>query len=171
MATLVYIIRHCEKPAEGEDLSPEGRVHAHHIGKFFASKEFGQPVPQLVLCCMPSTLLSVDKVHGTANRAYQTAKAIGQELKIDVHTAHDLIPGAEAALADSIHSVRQGTILVAWEHSSVPALCHELGFPQVKTWSGKNPLLDVKPDDKEFSTCYKLDLKAKTFSFFALPHA
>jgi len=170
---IIYIIRHCEKPEDEKDknLSPIGQQHAAIIGKFFNDKI--KPKPLDSVACFPSTLLTEAEVHGTANRAYQTADAVMNALDLSSPTTHvSWIPGSELEVARYIRTHNaKWPLVVAWEHDHIPSLCQNLGFPQVKTWSGKNPEADTKPDGNEFSVCYQLELTHHTFSFFPLPLA
>lgn len=100
---VVYIIRHCEKPADPDDenLSALGQEHARTIGQFFSDRV--EPKPAAALSCMPSTLLTKSKVHGHREQGLPNGRGRRGACGIaGVATKEDWIPGAEAEVAGHI---------------------------------------------------------------------
>ena len=121
---VVLIIRHAEKPEEGETLSPAGVAHAQAYASYFQHYSIdGQPhVPDRLFAAKNSS--ESDRSGLTIE---PTSKALG--LPIDSRfTDNDY-----AELANLLRSTAQGSnILICWHHGNIPRLLEALGADTTK---------------------------------------
>lgn len=124
----VIILRHAEKPDEGDNLSCQGLNRALALPNVLYSK-FKLPDHIFV----PS--INTGKKTGVA-RMYQTIVPFAVKYNLNIDTKFDV--GNEKALAQSIKK-KSGTILVVWEHNNIPAIAQELGVTGEKLkWKGSD---------------------------------
>lgn len=123
----IVIIRHGEKPKNGENLTCQGENRARQLPAVI-SKKFGKPdytyVPALGLG--PSTLHA---------RMYQTVTPLAIRYDLEVNSGfagNDFV-----GLSDSVLK-RTGTVLMVWNHSYVMELAEHLGVQSPPIWSGKD---------------------------------
>jgi len=117
--TVILVIRHAEKPDNGDSLSAAGEAHAQAYVNYF--KHFsidGQPhQPDALFAAKDSS--ASDRSCLTLDA---TAKALG--LAIDSHFNDNQF----LELAQRLKSSSQGTnILICWHHGNIPQLLQALG--------------------------------------------
>ncbi len=125
----VYIIRHGEKPAKGNNLSCEGQYRALALADTLAVR-VGTPnfsyVPKMKTGDSTSSV-----------RMFQTISpfAIRQNLYINSSYKETDVTGA----AKDVLS-RRGIVLMVWEHGNIPPLAKALGVKaiEVPKWHGKD---------------------------------
>jgi hypothetical protein len=122
----VVILRHAEKPAEGDNLSCQGLNRALALADVLY-KKFKLPDHIFV----PS--IKTGKTTDVA-RMYQTIVPFAVKHNLPIDTKFDV--GSETALAQAILK-KTGTLLVVWEHDRIPNLVRRLGIkePALK-WKG-----------------------------------
>jgi hypothetical protein len=120
----VIIIRHAEKPDQGDNLSCAGLNRALQLPGVLI-KKFGVPnsvfVPQI----------NTGKSTSTA-RMYQTIVPFAVKYNLDVNTKYDVDDTKD--LAKAILN-KQGTVLVVWEHNKIDNLLKDLGVESKEKWS------------------------------------
>jgi hypothetical protein len=122
----VIIIRHAEKPAEGDNLSCQGLNRALALPDVLY-KKFN--LPDLIF--VPS--INTGKTTGVA-RMYQTIVpfAVKYNLNVDTKFAVDDLQ----ALTQSILK-KTGTVLIIWEHKNIPGIAQQLGVTDANLkWKG-----------------------------------
>lgn len=121
----VVIIRHGEKPADGDNLSCAGANRAYALPEVLLGK-IGVPGHTYV----PALELGKGTRHA---RMFQTIVpfAIAQNLKIDSRFGETDVAGAARDVRQ-----RKGTVLMVWEHSRIPPLAASLGVKDPPSWDG-----------------------------------
>jgi hypothetical protein len=124
----VIIIRHAEKPEEGNNLSCQGLNRALALPDVLHHK-FGIPDKIFV----PS--LQTGKKTSAA-RMYQTIVPFVVKYNLAVDTKFE--EGNEAALAASVLN-KKGTVLIVWVHTAIPLLAEKLGVKDKNLkWKGND---------------------------------
>ena len=130
----VIVIRHGEKPAEGNDLDSRGFARADALVDFFehnpAVTKFGPPAA--IYAMKPSgSNGSVRPIHTVA----PLAKDLG--LVIDADYLKDQLPQLVANILGNA-SYDGKTVLICWEHNAIPTLVEDFGWTSApRSWSGK----------------------------------
>lgn len=153
----VIIIRHAEKPSEGNDLSPEGYAHAQRLVSYFQNNkdvtQFGTPAA--IYAMNPS------KEDGS-NRAIETVEPLAKALALEIE--HPYVRLQYPNLAADLLSKTEFSgkmVLICWEHKVIPDMAVQFGVsPMPSKWEG---------DD--FTTVYRIDFDesgtVKNFSIFS----
>ena len=124
----IIIIRHAEKPEQGDNLSCQGLNRALQLPEVLYTKF---KLPDYIF--VPS--INTGKTTGAA-RMYQTIVPFAVKYNLNIDTKFEV--GDETALAKSILK-KSGTILVAWEHNSIPDIAKALGVKDTKLkWKGSD---------------------------------
>ncbi|HVC09096.1 MAG TPA: histidine phosphatase family protein [Elusimicrobiota bacterium] len=127
----VIIIRHAEKPAVGNNLSPRGEERAKALVGFFktnpAVAQFGTPAAIYAM---------TPKADGKDARPLETVEPLANSLGLAVDTN---VPKADVAgLAKAVMSDPAGAgkmVLIAWEHHLIPAIAKAFGLTSApETW-------------------------------------
>jgi len=116
---VILVIRHAEKPAAGDQLSPAGEARAQAYVDFFKNfKVAGQPLKLDYLFAAADS-----KISQRARLTIEpTSKMLG--LAIDNRFADEQFQ----KLADEIRAQPHGTnILICWHHGEIPKLIKALG--------------------------------------------
>ncbi len=127
----VIIIRHAEKPAEGNDLSPRGEERAQALVGFFernpAVTQFGPPAAIYAM---------TPKADGHDVRPLETVEPLAQSLGLQVNTSvgkEDVEGLAQAVMKDPAGAGKM--VLIAWEHHLIPAIAKAFGLTSApETW-------------------------------------
>lgn len=122
----VIIIRHAEKPANGNSLSTKGRERAAALAPYFMeTKElltYGTPV---AIYAMASS-----KDH-PSKRPIETVTPLSEQLKIPLKTAY--ARNEYKKMAEEIKNAPEyagNTVLVCWEHDVIPEMARAFGALQ-----------------------------------------
>lgn len=116
---VVLVIRHAEKPASGQDLTPAGYERAEAYVKYFRDfKVDGRPLN------LESLFAAADSKN--SHRPRLTLEPMSRELHIPLDTHFkDKLP---ELLADELKSKPHGkAILICWHHGKIPELLSDLG--------------------------------------------
>lgn len=113
----LVIIRHAEKPSNGENLNCQGLNRSIQLPSVI-NKKFGVP-----------SLIYVPKM-GTGNvtkrsRAFQTVLPLAVKSGLSVNSSFDV--DDSKGLANEILS-KTGEILICWEHNELTRLVHAIGI-------------------------------------------
>ena len=119
----IVIIRHGEKPDEGDNLSCQGLNRAMELPPVLNQK-VGMPAAIFV----PS--LKLGKSTGVA-RMYQTIVPFAVKYNLAINSKFD-VDDAEG-LADGIKK-QHGTVLVVWEHKAITKILKALGIQGKEKW-------------------------------------
>jgi len=124
----VVILRHGEKPDEGENLSCQGLNRALQLSNVLYNKY--KLVDNIYV---PELKTGKSKGTGEA-RMYQTVVPYAIKYNLVIGTLFEV--GDEVSMAKSILK-KSGTVLVVWEHKTIPALVQALGVSAGKLkWDG-----------------------------------
>ncbi len=122
----VIIIRHGEKPEQGEDLTQKGRERAAALAPFFME---GSQTPVAIYALSPN-----DDHH--SRRSVETVAPLAHEMKLDLKTFHkDQI----AEMAKEILSKPEydgKVVLICWSHKAIPKVAGALGIANPPAWQG-----------------------------------
>lgn len=123
----VIIIRHGEKPENGDNLSCQGENRALQLPTVLYQK-FNKPDYIYV----PSLELDKSTKHA---RMFQTVTPFAIKYNLTVNSKHD-----EKDYSNVAKKVleKTGTVLMVWEHSAIPPLAEELGVNNPPVWDGKD---------------------------------
>jgi hypothetical protein len=123
----VIIIRHGEKPDNGDNLSCQGLNRSLQLPEVLHQK-IGTPDYIFV----PS--INMGKKTSTA-RMYQTIVPFAVKYNMAINTKYDV--DDTKGLAKDVLS-RNGTVLVVWEHDHIDNIAKELGLQNVSKWPGSD---------------------------------
>ena len=117
--TVILVIRHAEKPADGFGLTADGEARARAYSAYFKNLALdGQPLK-------PDYLFAAADSQGS-HRPRLTLEPTSHALSLPIDTRFKSKDVQE--IADEIHSKPHGqTILIAWHHGQIPNLLHALG--------------------------------------------
>lgn len=120
----VVIIRHGEKPADGDNLSCQGQNRALQLPAVLTQK-FGTPNYVYV------PALENDK--STAHsRMFQTASPLAIKYNLTINSKYSSKNSEKIAK----HVLKQtGTVLMVWDHSSIQDLAEKLGVTHATQWN------------------------------------
>jgi hypothetical protein len=120
----VVIIRHGEKPADGDNLSCQGQNRAMQLPAVLAAK-IGKPDYTYV------PALKTDKAT-THSRMFQTVTPFAVKYNLTINSKYG---GND--FADISNSVfkKSGTVLMVWNHSEIPDLASALGVENPPHWA------------------------------------
>jgi len=121
----IVVVRHGEKPPDGNNLSCEGENRALALPAVLMHK-FGKPDYTYV----PSLKLGKSTKHA---RMFQTVTpfAVQQNLTIDSRFAEDDATGVAKEVLK-----RSGLVLLVWEHSQIEAVAKAIGVKHPPKWKG-----------------------------------
>lgn len=120
----IVIIRHGEKPAEGDNLSCQGFNRAQQLTAVLY-KKFGVPASVYV------PTINTGKETSTA-RMYQTVLPLAIKYNLIINSKYAVEDAA--GLAQSL-LLKQGTSLVVWEHKAIDNIVRALGVQQKIKWT------------------------------------
>ena len=127
----VIIIRHGEKPANGDNLDCKGLNRALGLPRSLSSKF---SIPLYTYAAAISTGSST-----THARMFELVTPFAVKYNLTVNTKHEEkdVKGAAHAVLGKLGSKRKhGTILMVWEHTNIPPLAAALGIKNAPKWEG-----------------------------------
>lgn len=119
----IIIIRHGEKPDQGENLSCQGFNRALQLADVL-HKKFGTPDYIFV------PTINTGKKTGTA-RMYQTIVPFAVKYNLRINTKYDV--DDTKGLAQDVLK-RNGTVLLVWEHKHIDKILKALGIDTGDKW-------------------------------------
>jgi len=134
----VVIIRHAEKPKEGDNLSCQGQNRALQIPAVLVQK-IG--VPSYVY--VPALENDKSTAH---SRMFQTASPLAIKYNLAINSKYSAKDKSE--IAKSVFK-KNGTVLMVWEHSAIPDLASTLGVSSPPPW-----------EDADFDSIWMISYKA-----------
>lgn len=123
----VVIIRHGEKPKDGDNLSCQGENRALQLPKVLHEK-FKTPDYTYV----PSLGLGKSTAHA---RMFQTVGPFAIKYNLVVNSKFD--EKDYGGVAKNVMG-KTGTVLMVWEHSAIPHLAQALGVDNPPSWDGRD---------------------------------
>lgn len=145
----IIIIRHAEKPPEGNHLSLQGRERAAALVPYFLE------TPELLEFKTPVAIYAqAAKKEASSVRSIETVKPLADALKVPIND-HYLRDDYQKMLADVMarKEYEGHTVLICWEHKVILDIAKELGIENVpakwpvttydRTW-----LITFKPGQK-----------------------
>lgn len=123
----IIIIRHGEKPENGDNLSCKGENRALQLPTVLYQK-FNKPDYTYV----PSLELDKSTKHA---RMFQTVTPFAIKYNLTINSKYD--EKDYSTIAKKIHE-KTGTVLMVWEHSAIPPLAEELGVKNPPDWDGND---------------------------------
>ncbi len=122
MPAQLLLIRHGEKPDEGDELSPRGWQRAEALPKLFHRAPFdGFGKPVALYGASPA------KADGSI-RSIQTLKYVAQEFNLHIHD--EFHRGDDGDLVKAIrenHNYDGKFVVICWEHKDLSKIARELG--------------------------------------------
>lgn len=127
----VIIIRHGEKPDQGDDLTVKGRERAAALVPFFEDSE--RPQPAAIYALSPN-----EEHH--SRRCLETATPLALAMKLTLKTFHhsDYAKMVKEILASPEYDGK--LVLICWSHKEIPGLARALGVDNPPHWRG--PVFD-----------------------------
>jgi hypothetical protein len=123
----IVIIRHGEKPEIGDNLSCQGESRALQLPSVIYQK-FNKPDYIYV----PSLELGKSITHA---RMFQTITPFAVKYNLTINGKFDA--NDYSNIADNVLK-KTGTVLMVWEHSTIPFLAEKLGVKNPPPWDGKD---------------------------------
>jgi hypothetical protein len=123
----VIIIRHGEKPEQGDNLSCQGFNRALQLPDVL-NKKFGTPNYIFV----PS--INTGKKTSTA-RMYQTIIPFAVKFSLNINTKYD-VDDTQGLAQDLLK--RDGTVLLVWEHKHIDNILKALGVANPEKWADED---------------------------------
>ncbi|KAJ6036276.1 hypothetical protein N7540_000555 [Penicillium herquei] len=150
----VYLIRHGEKPDDGDGLSAEGLERAQCLRTVFgASSSYN----------IGHIMAQTPKSDGSRQRPYDTVEPLAEDLGLTVDTSCDRDdPGCVKDVVDGYTG--SGNILICWEHDALTDIVDKLGdddapdYPDDSfniIWTDPSPYTDITSKTSE--NCPGLD--------------
>ncbi|KAJ5691257.1 hypothetical protein N7488_011992 [Penicillium malachiteum] len=150
----VYLIRHGEKPDDGDGLSSEGLERAQCLRTVFgASSSYN----------IGHIMAQTPKSDGSRQRPYDTVEPLAEDLGLTVDTSCDRDdPGCVKDVVDGYTG--SGNILICWEHDALTDIVEKLGdddapdYPDDSfniIWTDPSPYTDITSETTE--NCPGLD--------------
>lgn len=121
----VIIIRHGEKPENGDNLSCKGLNRALQLPAVI-NKKFGIPNHIFV------PAINTGKSTSTA-RMYQTAVPLAVKYNLTINTKYD-VRDAKDLVQDVLK--KNGTVLIVWEHDNIDNILKAFGMKDASKWPG-----------------------------------
>lgn len=121
----VYIIRHGEKPSNGDNLSCQGLNRALQLPPVLYAK-----------CGAPdyTYIPSVSDGKSTSHsRMFQTVTPFAVKYNLTLNSKYD-VNDATGVAADILKK-KTGTVLIVWEHTVIPGIAKALGVTNPGGWS------------------------------------
>ncbi len=132
----VLIIRHGEKPDDGDNLSCQGQHRALQLPQVLVDRQW---VPNQIV--VPA--LNQGE-HTSHSRMYQTATPTAVRFNLAINTDFDAKDEKKAAqYVQSQH----GVVLMVWSHAEIPKLTKALGVHDVPKWP-----------DADFDSVWRVDV-------------
>ena len=124
----VIIMRHGEKPEQGDDLSLKGRERAAALVPFFLNRD--KELPVAIYAQRPG-----EEHH--SRRMVETVMPLAHELKLEVKTCErsDYAEMIKEILAKPEYDGK--VVLICWEHKAIRDLATALGIAAPPAWSGR----------------------------------
>jgi hypothetical protein len=135
----IFIVRHAEKPAQGDDLSPAGAARAQAYVKYFQqqAKYNGQLIRWNFLFASAETQKS--------NRPFLTLQPLAEAIRLPISNEfadkdfNDLV---EELRKNDGHKYDNANVLICWHHGKILALASALGanisnLPESANWPDK----------------------------------
>lgn len=123
----IVIIRHGEKPNEGDNLSCQGQNRALQLAAVLHQE---LNIPDAIY--VPA-LKSDDKTKHS--RMFQTASPFAIKYNVAINSKYSADENEK--IAKSVLK-KQGTVLMVWEHSAIQALASTLGVDSPPEWADKD---------------------------------
>lgn len=131
---MIVVLRHGEKPPEGNNLDAQGQERARALVNVFSTRPdlnaYGKPV--VIYAMGPSP-------EDPSNRPVQTVLPTSQALGIPMVTHYTHLQYADVAREIYNTPSYQGrTVIICWEHHVIPDLIKSLGVHHgPKKWDGR----------------------------------
>ena len=126
----IVIIRHGEKPAEGDNLCPKGQSRALALPPVLSSK-FSIPLYTYV------PTIGTGSAKTTHIRMMETVApfAIQYNLQVGSEYGESDISGITGKIKEKLgHKQKHGIILLVWEHKNIPLIATALGVKGNLSW-------------------------------------
>lgn len=148
----VIIIRHGEKPASGDNLSPRGYQRAQALVGFFENN------PAVLQYGTPTAIYASDPgVKGTSHRMVETVTPLAESLGISIDSSFnkdDLTGLVNDILNNPNYDGKM--VLICWEHTVIPEMASDFGWSSAPTtW-----------DDSVFDRVWILNFSGNTVTSF-----
>jgi phosphohistidine phosphatase SixA len=133
----IILVRHADKPLDAADphLSPDGVARAKRLATFLSTD------PSMIKYGSPVAIFATQTTkHDDGQRTQETMAPLARALGIQVQTPY--LGKEYGALARMILSSSQyggKTIVICWNHETLPELAAALGVvPMPRKWKGKD---------------------------------
>ena len=123
----IVIIRHGEKPNEGDNLSCQGQNRALQLAAVLHQK---LNIPDAIY--VPALKSDDETKH---SRMFQTASPFAIKYNVAINSKYSADENEK--IAKSVLK-KQGTVLMVWEHSAIQALASTLGVDSPPEWADKD---------------------------------
>ena len=130
MPQQVILLRHGEKPAHGDTLSPKGFARAVELVQFFTEENlpFQLQTPTAVFAQRSS------KNH-SSTRPVQTVALLANTWQIPLYTQYSR--GDYKSMVEKVaNNFSSGMVLVCWDHEHLPAIASDFGVKNAPSWPG-----------------------------------
>jgi hypothetical protein len=129
----IIIIRHAEKPDEGNELSLKGRERAAALVPYFLeTPDFFKGMPLVAIYAQGP------KKEGSSIRAVQTVKGVAEATKVTIidKFTRDEFPDMFAEIRKNA-AYDGKTVLICWEHKFIPDIAQAFGASDAPNhWRG-----------------------------------
>lgn len=127
MPQQVILLRHAEKPASGDSLSPLGFQRAEALVSYFEnSTPFPLQTPRAIYAQRS------DKQHGST-RPVQTVAPLANAWQVPLYTTYSSDKYKD--LVDEIaKDYKSGLVLICWSHEDLQAIAERFGVKEAPDW-------------------------------------
>lgn len=123
----VVIIRHGEKPKDGDNLSCQGQNRALQLATVLHAK---LNIPDEIY--VPSLKSDNATKH---SRMFQTISPFAIKYNLPINSQYDANENENEKIAKRVFK-KNGLVLLVWEHSAIQALAGALGVNDAPQWAG-----------------------------------
>lgn len=126
MPQQVILLRHGEKPAQGDSLSPAGFSRAEALINYFASPPFQMQTP-VALFAQRS-----NKSH-MSTRPVQTIGPLANSLELPLYTSYSS-QKYKKMVSDISKNYASGLVIICWSHDDLQDIAVKFGVKNAPVW-------------------------------------
>lgn len=132
MPAQILLIRHGEKPPQGNELNEQGWKRAEALPELFKTRE------EFMKYGAPSALYAQKPFVNGSVRAVQTLQYVSRELQLQIRTPY--LRDETTALVQQIKNDRSldgKMIVICWQHETLEDIAEALGLERPPKWPSK----------------------------------
>ena len=161
MPKQVILLRHAEKPATGDTLSPLGFKRATALVTYFSQNN----LPFQLQTAVAVYAQSSDKDHGST-RCVQTIGPLANFLEVPLYTKYSR-DEYKKMVEEIDKTYSTGLVLICWSHDNLNKIAAQFGIKKTPKWTGSayDPVWVIHFDDSKAAS-FQMFTQNPTLNFF-----